>query len=136
MKATGVTEMTIKITRRACDGFRDMRTFKTIKGARAFAVKYVGENPEIGSDYAVSADGVATIRVEGVTLRELFAGEVAAPKIADDYRMVRESNGDDWFLYSVYLGDRRLNSFDSAAEAWECIAMSREYDAYCAAGMA
>jgi len=48
------------------------RTFKTIAGARRFAVKWVGENAEFGSCYAVSADGVGKIMVSGCTIPELF----------------------------------------------------------------
>jgi hypothetical protein len=65
----------MKITYRTIDGFRMSRSFKTIKGARAFAHKYVGEAPEIGSRYAVSADGIGKITVEGVSFRDLFPAQ-------------------------------------------------------------
>lgn len=64
--------MEIKVTYRACDGARIARKFKTLGGAKAFAHKYVGECPEMGSSYAASGDGIGTVRVEGITLRELF----------------------------------------------------------------
>ena len=126
--------MNIKITRSACDGVRDTRTFKTIQGARAFAVKYVGEHPEMGGDYAVNGDGVATIRVQGATLKELFDGVKQAEKC--DYRTVRESDGDDWFIYVVYFGAQRLKAFDTAFEAADYIGECKQYDAYCEADMA
>jgi hypothetical protein len=60
----------------AVDGYRQTRTFKTLAGARAYAQKWVGKFPELGSDYAVSFDGIGTIRVAGgATLRELFPEE-------------------------------------------------------------
>ncbi len=56
------------------------RRFRTLEGARRFAARYVGETPEIGYtfNYAVSADGIGKITVDGATLTELF------PRSADD----------------------------------------------------
>ena len=55
------------------DRLRKRRKFKTIKGAKRFAHKWVGPTPEIGGWYAVSGDGWGKIEVEeGTTLRELF----------------------------------------------------------------
>ena len=125
--------MIIQITRQACDGFRDTRTFKTIKGARKFAVKYVGDRPEMGGDYAVSRDGIATIRVHGVTLRELFEGETKVSNTAE-YEVQRESDGDDWFVYVVYVGEYRLKAFGTAFEAADFIGECKQFDAYCEAG--
>ena len=124
--------MTIKITRQSCDGFRDTRTFKTIEGARKFAVKYVGDHPEMGGDYAVSCDGIATIRVHGVTLRELFEGETKVSDTAE-YEVRRESDGDDWFVYVVYFGECRLKAFGTAFEAADFIGECKQFDAYCEA---
>lgn len=62
----------ITIRYRAVDGFRETRKFKTTAGARAYAVKMIGPTPEFGISYAVSPDGIGTIRVEGIGLRELF----------------------------------------------------------------
>ena len=64
----------------AIDGALARRKFKTLAGARGYAVKMVGATPEFGSYYAVSGDGIGKITVEGCTLRELFAGAVEAPK--------------------------------------------------------
>lgn len=64
----------IKISYRAVDGFRKTSKFKTLEGARTYAHKAIGEHPDMGSDYAVSFDGIATIRCEGCTLAELFPG--------------------------------------------------------------
>lgn len=62
------------------DHYRKTRKFKTIEGARKFAVHYVGENPDMGSSYAVSFDGVGKITVDGCTLNELFYGKKAEPE--------------------------------------------------------
>ena len=67
----------------ACDGARITRRFKTREGARRFAVKYVGEHPEIGFSYAISGDGVGKVTVSGCTLEDLFGVDFlgrAAPR--------------------------------------------------------
>jgi hypothetical protein len=62
----------ITVAYRSCDGCRIVRKFKTLRGARKFAQYYVGEHPDIGSGYAVSFDGIGTIRAEGCSLQALF----------------------------------------------------------------
>ena len=69
--------MTITVTYSSIDHFRKTRSFKTIEGARKFAIRCVG-TPDIGSHYAVSFDGIGKITVEGCTLRELFLGKKLA----------------------------------------------------------
>lgn len=64
--------MGIKVTYRSIDNCHLSRVFKTLASARAFAVKYVGENPDMGRSYAVSDDGIGKITVEGLTIYELF----------------------------------------------------------------
>ena len=65
--------MTIIVRYAAVDGYRVSRKFASIAGARKFAARYVGKNPDtFGGSYAVSDDGVGTVRVEGCTLAELF----------------------------------------------------------------
>jgi len=64
----------ITVSYSAIDGFRQSRRHKNLTAARAFAVAMVGAHPETyGSSYAVSDDGVGTVRVTGCTLAELFA---------------------------------------------------------------
>jgi len=67
----------IRVKLRSCDGYTKTRSFRTLKGAQKFAQAYVGECPEFGGGYAVSDDGISTIRVMGATLRELFPRAVA-----------------------------------------------------------
>lgn len=65
--------MTIKLLYRSCDGYRARKSFKSLKGAQNYAHKMIGEHPEIGSHYAVSGDGIGTIRgLEGCTFADLF----------------------------------------------------------------
>lgn len=63
----------IRVTYSSVDHHRSVQTFPTIPEARAFAVEYVGETPEMGRNYAISDDGIGKIEVEGCTLQELFA---------------------------------------------------------------
>jgi hypothetical protein len=67
-----MTMITVRYS--SIDHFRKTRKFKTLEGARKFATHYVGENPDMGSSYAVSFDGVGKIEVEGCSLNELFYG--------------------------------------------------------------
>jgi hypothetical protein len=64
--------MEIKIGYRACDGFGKSKTFKTLAGAQRYAQRMIGRHPEIGCGYAVSGDGIGTIRVQGATLADIF----------------------------------------------------------------
>jgi hypothetical protein len=73
----------IKVWYSTIDRFTVMRRFKTLKGAQAFAQKWVGEHPEIGSHYAISGDGVGKITVDGATLADLFP-EPPAPTVDSD----------------------------------------------------
>lgn len=67
------TQTQIRVAYTAIDGARETRSFKTLKGARAFAVRYVGAHPEFGSHYAVSADGIGKVTVSGCDLHRLFS---------------------------------------------------------------
>ena len=64
--------MTITVRYAAADGYRVSRKFTSIAGARKFAARYIGNNPDTCGSYAVSDDGVGTVRVQGCTLAELF----------------------------------------------------------------
>lgn len=71
----------IKLHYTSIDHVRETRKFRTIEGARKFAVKRVGEQhpDDVGCGYAVSSDGIGRIEVAfGTTLRELFARPVTA----------------------------------------------------------
>jgi hypothetical protein len=65
----------IKVKYSSVDGGRSSRPFKSLKGARKFAQRMIGKNPEMGSTYAVSGDGIGKIQVEGCALAELFGDE-------------------------------------------------------------
>ena len=70
--ATRAAAVSIALRYLATDCASRRQTFKTLKGAQAFAHKWVGATPEIGSTYAVSGDGVGRITWEGCTARDLF----------------------------------------------------------------
>ena len=57
--------MLIHVAYRAIDGYRERRTFKTLKGARRYATHWVGPHPEVGVAGAASEDGVGLIQVDG-----------------------------------------------------------------------
>jgi hypothetical protein len=90
--------VTIKVFYSSIDGYRKTKLFKTLKGARKYAQERVGANPDMGSYYAVSFDGIGKIQCEGVPLAHLF-GELPkepeegseapgfdSPSRVDDYR--------------------------------------------------
>ena len=62
----------IKIRLSAIDGSRETRTFKTLTGAQRYAARHIDANGEFGPGYAVSSDGIVTIRVIGATLHEIL----------------------------------------------------------------
>ena len=62
------------------------RSFKTLGRARVFAQYWVGKNPEIGSTYAVSGDGIGKIEVMGATLADLFGDEKGRARDASPAR--------------------------------------------------
>jgi hypothetical protein len=62
----------ITIYYRAIDGAHDKKVFHSLKYARNYAHKWVGEHAEFGHGYAISDDGIGKITVEGCTLKELF----------------------------------------------------------------
>jgi len=68
----------IKVRYSSVDGGGKWRSFKTLKRARIFAQYWIGKNPEVGSTYAVSGDGIGKIEAQGVALRDLFGDETLA----------------------------------------------------------
>jgi hypothetical protein len=54
------------------DNYYESRSFETIEGARAWAMHWVGQCPELGMVYAISSDGVGKIQCYGCTVRDLF----------------------------------------------------------------
>jgi hypothetical protein len=66
------TAREIVVAYSSIDGGHKRGKFATIAGARKFAHKWVGEDADLGSSYAVSFDGIGKVTVEGATLAELF----------------------------------------------------------------
>lgn len=74
--------MLIRLYFSTVDNCRSTRTFKSLKGAQKAAWDRVGKHPEIGSNYAVSGDGIAKVVVSGdATLAQLF------PPTPDEYKL-------------------------------------------------
>lgn len=87
------------LTYTTVDNIRKRREFATIGVAAAWAQHWVGRNPEFGSTYAMSGDGIGKIEVNrGCEIRKLFEFD-AAP-------WVEGSDADD--------GDRRAEVLQAA----------------------
>jgi hypothetical protein len=69
----------IRVTYSTVDGYRVYRTFKTLKGASRFAVKWIGETPEVSTtfNYAVGPSGCSKI-TSNIPVGDLF------PKLSSD----------------------------------------------------
>ena len=66
----------IKVHVEAVDGFKTTHLCKNLTEARKAAQEHVGATPDIGSGYAVSADGVVKVTADGASLRDLFPRNV------------------------------------------------------------
>ena len=62
----------INIYYEASDGFTKEARFTDLGDAQRYAQLWMGKSPEMGVHYAASADGVAKIVVEGVSMAKLF----------------------------------------------------------------
>ena len=113
--------MEIVVRYSAVDGAKLVRTFKSLAGARRFAVKMVGETPEIGSFYAVDFDGVGKVVVEGCTLKELFAAPVAKAKATPIAQEYDGEYDNDWYdpdaAYERHLETKHAGKDNAEAEA-------------------
>lgn len=72
----------IRVVYSAVDGANAVYRTYDLPKAQAFAQKWVGETPSIGTGYAVSDDGIGKITVSGCELLDLFPKLKPAP-----YRM-------------------------------------------------
>lgn len=68
------TGRVIKLAFTTMDGFREYKTFRTLKGARAYAKKRLGDAYDVSHTfgYAVNAWGDGKLRVDGATWTELL----------------------------------------------------------------
>ena len=80
-------KITVRV--RTLDRISKTRHFATLAGAQKFAARWVGETPDLGSHYAVSFDGIATLYAS-VPLASLF------PKLEADEQTTRDP-GADWY---------------------------------------
>lgn len=111
----------IRVTYTAIDGCRKVRTYRRLEFAQRFAQTHVGAYPELGSDYAVSGDGVGKITVQGATLAELF------PELAPPERVGASFDfGEDWDDFSPEtLARREAEKRRAAAEQAQKLADCR-----------
>lgn len=91
--------LAISVTYTSIDRCRKTAKFKTLKGAQAFAVRHIGATPELGSFYAVSADGIGKIECRGVPVRSLF------PALADDVSAAGEPAAGERHEGDYFHGD-------------------------------
>lgn len=114
----------IIVTYAAVDGYRDRRTFSTLKGAKAFAVERLGENPDFGGGYAVSSDGVGTIQVRGTTIAELFGSAASATKAFTVYGLGAYEDRPGGFKVAYCSVD----TLDEAVQAVDALQYNGWYD--------
>ena len=98
--------MNIVVAYWAVDGYRQRRSFRTLAGAQKFAKRWVGATPELGAAYAVSADGVGTIRVvHGCALKELFPALAPPPAGPDAFEELMGRSPDYELEYDPLPGE-------------------------------
>ena len=114
-KARGAVQV-IKVKYSSVDGRGGKwRSFKTLGRARVFAQYWVGKNPEIGSTYAVSNDGIGKIEVMGATLADLFGDEKVEGEVPSEEIV-------------IYVVNALNRYFNSRTEAEAEIKAAREAD--------
>ena len=107
--------MNIKLHFTTLDGIRKTKRFKTLRNARKAAQEWVGTDADIGSYYAVSADGVVRVTVTGCTLADLFGPELKPEKPTEKFMAIRKGSS-----YNLYSGAPCLaNLFAVAYEAYD-----------------
>jgi hypothetical protein len=106
----------IEVRYSSIDGCSIRRTYRTLAGAQAFAQKYVGAHPELGSHYAVSGDGVGKITCAGATLLELFPA-LAPPPARSRFSCTCSENTLYWAGCSCAASEEGYQEAMEAAEA-------------------
>lgn len=118
--------MKIRLYFSTIDNCRSTRLFKSLKGAQKAAWDRVGRHPEIGSNYAVSGDGIAKVVVSGdATLAQLF------PPAPDEFKLVAgrtiHRNGKP-FIAITRCGDTDAFEADEAAREIAAKVYNCDYD--------
>jgi hypothetical protein len=60
----GGSDQQIVVTFHSIDGYTEQRKYKTLRGARRWVDEMLGDNYELGGNYAVSYDGVGIIQAQ------------------------------------------------------------------------
>ena len=110
------------------DRFSESRKFKTLTGARAYAQKWVGEHPDLGSGYAISGDGVGKITVSGVSLAELFGVAKDPDDRSGDFAIFRVSYHEDYGTNTMLVA-RWSDEYD-AIMSLDALSQSDDSDWY------
>jgi len=110
----------IKIYFSSIDGITKTHSFKTIEGARQFALKVVGEQDVDGGLYAVSDDGVVRITWAGISRAELFAF-VEAPRKPLNKTTTFYAKGDNLYCREAgYTHDHANQLFARVVRVLDC----------------
>lgn len=118
----------IAVTYTSIDGARRRSTFKTLAGARRFAAKWVGSMPSIGSDYAVTADGIGKVTVTGADIGDLFIAEAGGLhwQPEDEPAAIVEPEAAPADTFDPHSppapGDWEVDRYDGPHVGWESIA--------------
>lgn len=91
---TEASKREIVLSYKATDGASKSAKFATIKGAQAFAHKWVGATPELAHSYAVSGDGVGRITWKGCSPAELWP-QAAADREAEAQALASSATASD-----------------------------------------
>jgi hypothetical protein len=105
----------IKVRYITLDGVNKLRKFKTLAGARKFALEWVGPQDVEGGYYAVSDDGVGKVTWQGCTRRELF-GDNEPDQIDAAYKADKAAL-DAAYAKAVASGSQADNEFYLALKA-------------------
>ena len=99
------------------DGCHTLRRFDAIEDARAYALNWLGEGWEMGSNYAVSGDSVGTIELSGIPIDQLLPDN-AEPRSGT----ICDECGGQYPPHQLFqhspLGDRE--EFRYLDEVWFC----------------
>jgi len=107
-------------------GRGEWKTFKTLQGARKFAQYWIGRNPEMGSTYAISGDGVGKIVADGVALKDLFGNDPTSITI----EAIKPEACGDWHdkpvRYAVHGPGTEVQKFSTKKNAQKYASLRRK----------
>lgn len=118
--------MKIRLYFSTIDNCRSVKTFKSLKGAQKAAWDRVGKHPEIGSNYAISSDGIAKVVVSGdATMAQLF------PPAPDEFKLMAGRNiyrNGQPFIAIMRCGDTEPGDVDDVTRLIAAKVFNCDYD--------